>query len=154
MSDTAEARARLMRIFSDPANLPAATRHLGFEIADVDPEANQIEAWFHAKPEFLNPNGSVQGGIVSAFLDEAMSLSVFIAMRMKAAVPTLEMKTSFLRPLMAGRARCVGRTLRVGRSVGFTEGQLFNEDGVLCATASATAAIKPFGDTTPRPDAQ
>jgi uncharacterized protein (TIGR00369 family) len=144
MADPEAARAKLMRILSDPANLPAATRHLGYELSDIDPTTSRVEAWFTAKPDFLNPNGSVQGGIVTAFLDEAMSLSVFVATHLKAAVPTLEMKTSFLRPLMTGRARCVGETLRLGRTVGFTEGKLYNEDGVLCATASATAAIRPF----------
>lgn len=150
---TAAARDKLMAILSDPANLPAATRHLGYELSDIDPETSRVEAWFTARPEFLNPNGSVQGGIVSAFLDEAMSLSVFVATHLKAAVPTLEMKTTFLRPLMSGRARCVGETVRLGRTVGFTQGSLFNEDGVLCATASATAAIRPFEEASPHSDA-
>ena len=90
---------------------------------------------------------------MSAFLDEAMSLSVFVATHLKAAVPTLEMKTTFLRPLMTGKARCVGETVRLGKTVGFTEGRLFNADGVLCATASATAAIRPFEENRPQGDA-
>ena len=152
MSDPAKARVKLMAILSDPANLPAATRHLGYELADIDPQTNRVEVWFTGRAEFRNPNGSVQGGIVSAFLDEAMSLSLFVATHLKAGVPTLEMKTTFLRPLMSGRARCVGETVRLGRSVGFTEGRLFNEDGVLCATASATAAIRPFAEQAPEGD--
>jgi uncharacterized protein (TIGR00369 family) len=142
-------RDDLLKIMANPAFIPAATKHLGFELIDADPETGRIEAWFTAIPEFLNPNGSVQGGIVSAFLDEAMSFSVFVKTGLKAAVPTLEMKTSFLRPLMTGRARCIGQTLRLGTTVGFTEGQLFNEDGVLCATASATAAIRALEEGTP-----
>lgn len=153
MGETASARDKLMAVLSDPDNLPAATQHLGYQLSDIDPETSRVEAWFTAKPEFLNPNGSVQGGLVSAFLDEAMSLSVFVATHLKAAVPTLEMKTTFLRPLMTGRARCVGETVRLGRSVGFTEGRLYNEDGVLCATASATAAIRPFEETAAKRDA-
>jgi uncharacterized protein (TIGR00369 family) len=153
MSEASAAREKLMRVLSDPANLPAVTKHLGYELADIDPETSRVEAWFTAQPEFLNPNASVQGGLVTAFLDEAMSLSLFVATHMKAAVPTLEMKTSFLRPLMTGQARCVGETLRLGRSVGFTQGWLYNEDGVLCATASATAAIRPFEETRPGADA-
>jgi uncharacterized protein (TIGR00369 family) len=142
-------RDDLLKIMANPAFIPAATKHLGFELIDADPETGRIEAWFTAIPEFLNPNGSVQGGIVSAFLDEAMSFSVFVKTGLKAAVPTLEMKTSFLRPLMTGRARCIGTTVRLGSTVGFTEGQLFNEDGVLCATASATAAIRALEEGTP-----
>lgn len=144
MDDPAEARDKILALLRDPANLPAATRHLGCDLTDVDVTTNTVEAWFTGKPEFRNPNGSVQGGIVTAFLDEAMSLALFVSTRMKAAVPTLEMKTSFLRPMMSERARVVGRVVRLGSSVGFTEGWLYNEDGVLCATASATAAIRPF----------
>lgn len=142
-------REDLFAAISNPDFIPACTKHLGFELIDADPETGRIEAWFTAIPDFLNPNGSVQGGIVTAFLDEAMSFSVFVATGLKAAVPTLEMKTSFLRPLMTGRARCVGETVRLGKTVGFTEGQLFNEDGVLCATASATAAIRSFEEGAP-----
>jgi len=142
-------RDDLLKIMANPAFIPACTQHLGFELIDADPETGRIEAWFTAIPEFLNPNGSVQGGIVSAFLDEAMGFSVFVKTGLKAAVPTLEIKTSFLRPLMTGRARCIGETVRLGKTVGFTEGQLFNEDGVLCATASATAAIRALEEGTP-----
>jgi uncharacterized protein (TIGR00369 family) len=144
-------RDDLLKIMANPAFIPACTQHLGFELIDADPETGRIDAWFTARPEFLNPNGSVQGGIVSAFLDEAMSFSVFVKTGLKAAVPTLEMKTSFLRPLMTSRARCIGETVRLGTTVGFTEGQLFNEDGVLCATASATAAIRALEEGAPLP---
>jgi len=137
-------RDKLMAILSAPENLPPATKHLGYELSDLDPDTGRVECWFTARPEFRNPNGSVQGGIVSAFLDEAMSLSALVSAHLKAAVPTLEMKTTFLRPLMSDRCRCIGETVRLGRSVGFTEGRLFNADGILCATASATAAIRPF----------
>lgn len=144
MTDHAAASAKVLAILSDPANIPAVTKHLGLELTRVDTETNDMEAEFTVRPEFRNPNGSCQGGIVSAFLDEIMSLSLFVAGRMKSGVPTLEMKTTYLRPLMTDRARCVGRTVRQGRSVGFTEGQLFDENGKLCATATATAAIRPF----------
>lgn len=146
MTQTPLAKADLIALFSDSQNLPAATRHFGFSLVDIDPEAGWVEAWFEAKPDFLNPNGSIQGGIVTGFLDEAMSLSAFIAGELKCAVPTLEMKTSFLRPLMTDRARARGQVVRLGSSVIFTEGWLWNADCVLCATASATAARRPFTD--------
>ncbi|MFP4520165.1 MAG: PaaI family thioesterase [Oceanicaulis sp.] len=148
MADT-NTRDTLMAVLSAPENLPAATKHLGYQLSDLDPETGRVEAWFTVRPDFRNPNGSCQGGLVSAFLDEAMSLSVFLSTHLKAAVPTLEMKTTFLRPLMSDRCRCVGETVRLGKTVGFTEGRLFNADGVLCATASATAAIRSLEDGAP-----
>lgn len=144
MSASKSRRDELATLFSDPAHLPAVTRHFGFSLIELDPDAHWVEAWFEARPDFRNPNGSVQGGIVTGFLDEAMSLSAFIAGDLMAAVPTLEMKTSFLRPLMTDRARARGQVVRLGSSVAFTEGWLWNSDGVLCATATATAALRPF----------
>ncbi len=145
-------RDDLINIMANPAFVPAVTKHLGMDVFDADPESGRIDAWFSAKPEFLNPNGSVQGGIVTAFLDEAMSFSIFVRTGLKAAVPTLEMKTTFLRPLKSLRARCIGETVRLGSSVGFTQGELYNEDGVLCATATATVAIRPLKEGTPLSD--
>ncbi|TGY88184.1 PaaI family thioesterase [Marinicauda algicola] len=133
-----------MALFSDAAHIPPASRLFGFELLDLDPEQRWVEAKFTARDEFLNPNGSVQGGIVTGFLDEAMSLAAFIASDLTAAVPTLEMKTSFLRPLFKGECRARGTVLRLGRSVAFTEGRLFDAEGALCATASATCAIRPL----------
>ncbi len=144
MSGTPSRRDDLLALFSDQTRMPAATRHFGFSLIDLHPEERWVEAWFEARPEFLNPNGSTQGGIVTGFLDEAMSLSALIAGDLKFAVPTLEMKTSFLRPLMTDRARARGQVVRLGSSVAFTEGWLWNADGVLCATASATAALRPY----------
>lgn len=137
------AKDRLRALFSSPEALPAVSRLFGFELIDLDPDARWVEAKFTAREDFLNPNGTVQGGIVTGFLDEAMSLAAFVASDLTAAVPTLEMKTSFLRPLFKGECRARGSVARLGRSVAFTEGRLFNGEGELCATASATCAIRP-----------
>jgi len=133
-------------MFADVDRLPAATRHLGFELIELNEQEHSVEAYFTGRPEFRNPNGSIQGGIVTGFLDEVMSFAAFMACDLNAAVPTLEMKTSFLRPLMTDRARAKGRVVRLGSSVIFTEGWLYNADGVLCATATATAARRPFNE--------
>jgi len=147
--DTAQAAPALTpeavrAVFGDPSLLPAATRHLGFELLDFDVEAQWVEAAFTAKPEFLNPNGTVQGGIVTAFLDEVMSGAAFLAAGMKSGVPSIEMKTMFLRPLYEGRCTARGQVQRLGRSVCFLEGRLYSAEGKLCATGTATSAIVPL----------
>ncbi|PWE17588.1 hypothetical protein DDZ18_07940 [Marinicauda salina] len=142
MSRTPLDKETVRRLLTDPENIPEATRLFGFELIDIDPEAGWAEAAFHARREFLNPNGSVQGGIVTGFLDEAMSVAAFVMANMEARVPTLEMKTSFLRPLGEGRCTARGEVVRLGRSVAFTQGRLFDAEGALCATATATAAVR------------
>lgn len=141
MSDTLSAQD-IRALLQDPANAPPATRFLGVEITAIDVDKGRIELRSAARPELLNPNGSVQGGIVSAYLDEAMSLALIVAVRFGAAVPTLEMKTSFLRPLINGPFRFEGEVVRVGTTVGFTEGRAYDAQERLCAIATATAAIR------------
>ena len=99
---------------------------------------------FEAREHFCNPRGAIQGGIVTAFLDEAMSVSLFIHAGLIYTTPTLEIKTSFLAPLFPGPCEGLGQVIRKGRSVGFIEGKLFDSDGKLCAVASATSALRPL----------
>jgi uncharacterized protein (TIGR00369 family) len=58
--------------------------------------------------------------------------------------PTLEMKTTFLRPGLPGPMRGVGRVLKWGRTFAFTEGELYDGEGRLLAKASGTAVPTPF----------
>jgi hypothetical protein len=44
-------------------------------------------------------------------LDEAMAIAGIVAGQMAFAVPTLELKTTFLRPCPAGPGPCPGRAL-------------------------------------------
>ena len=67
------AKDRLRALFSDPESLPAASRLFGFELIDLDPDQRWVAARFFARDEFLNPNGTVQGGIVTGFSGPAGS---------------------------------------------------------------------------------
>ena len=73
-----------------------------------------------------------------------MSVAGLITSGMTHVVPTLEMKTSFLRPAMPGGLRALGRVLKWGRTICFTEGELYDGQGRLLAKATGTAIPTPF----------
>ena len=79
-----------------------------------------------------------------AMLDECMSVACMVASGMTAVAPTLEMKTSFLRPGKPGELRGVGRVIRWGRTIAFTEGEIYDAEGRLLAKATGTAQPTPF----------
>jgi uncharacterized protein (TIGR00369 family) len=54
------------------------------------------------------------------------------------------MKTSFFRPAMPGPLRGVGKVVRWGRTIAFTEGEIFDPQGRLVAKATGTAVPTPF----------
>ena len=126
-------------------NQPASTRTLGFRMVAVSQTEMKVEAAFDAKAEYLaNPMGQIQGGFITAMLDEVMSVACMVASKMTCVAPTLEMKTSFLRPALPGELRGVGRVVKWGRTIAFTEGEIFDADGRLLAKATGTAMPTPF----------
>jgi molybdopterin converting factor subunit 1 len=104
----------------------------------------EVEIEFMGRPEFLNPTGSVQGGFLTAMLDKAMGAAAFTLLEPGLALPTLEIKTSFMRPARPGTLTCKARVIRRGRSIVFTEALLEDDRGARVATATATALIAPL----------
>ena len=128
-------------------NQPTGSQTLGYRMLSVSQATMTVEVEFDAKAELLsNPMRQVQGGYLCAMLDECMSVACMVASKMTHVAPTLEMKTSFLRPAAFGKLRGVGRVIKWGRTVAFTEGELFDPEGRLLAKASGTAVPTPFNN--------
>ena len=126
-------------------NQTASTRTLGFRMVAVSQTEMKVEAAFDAKAEYLaNPMGQIQGGFITAMLDEVMSVACMVASKMTCVAPTLEMKTSFLLPALPGELRGVGRVVKWGRTIAFTEGEIYDAEGRLLAKATGTAIPTPF----------
>lgn len=126
-------------------NQPTGSQTLGFQMVAVSQAEKMVEVAFDAKAELLlNPMKQIQGGYLCAMLDEAMSVACMVASGMTHVAPTLEMKTSFLRPAMPGQIKGIGRVVKWGRSIAFTEGELYDPEGRLLAKATGTALPTPF----------
>jgi len=137
--------AEILARFQNSKGFAPATRTLGVRIVAIDQAARRVDVEFDARAEVLaNPMGQVQGGIVCAMLDEAMSVAVAVASRLTCFAPTLEMKTSFLRPAMPGKLLAIGSVVKWGRTIAFTEGALYDPNGELLARASGTVMPTPM----------
>lgn len=108
--------------------------HLGFELARwADGEA---EIRFDPAPEHLNSFLVVHGGATMTLLDVVMAHAARSVQQDMGCV-TIEMKTSFMqaaRGALIGRGRLLHRTA----TMAFTEGQVFDAQGRLCAHATGT----------------
>jgi uncharacterized protein (TIGR00369 family) len=120
---------------------PRVAATLGMKITRVDAEAGVVEADFEAKPEFTNPVGNVQGGILAAMLDDTMGPALACQLAAGEFAPTLNLNISFLKPAKPGKLRGVGRVVRKGKDVCYLAGEL-SQNGELVATATATALIR------------
>ena len=120
---------------------PPCAKTLGTEFIQVDGERGIVEAKFEAKPEFLNPAGTVQGGFLAAMLDDTMGPALIATLDAGEYAPTVNLNVQFHRPAKAGSLRSVGRVVMRGKEICQLSGELFQNDKIV-ATATATAVIR------------
>lgn len=130
-----------------------ASRYLGLEILEADKESRTVKVAFNAGPDLCNMWGGIQGGMVAAMLDDVMSLAVGLDLEWGQISPTLELKVSMLNAARPGRIIGTGRVIKRGKSVGFIEGELVDEEGRLLATGSSTATFVTLKKKTPSGEA-
>lgn len=131
--------------FQRTKNQPTGSQTLGFRLVAVSQADKSVEVEFEAKAELLlNPMKQVQGGYLCAMLDECMSVACMVASGMTHVAPTAEMKTTFFRPAAPGKLKGIGKVAKWGRTIAFTEGELYDAEGRLLAKATGTAVPTPF----------
>lgn len=120
---------------------PAAVT-LGKRVIKKDAGRGYIRASFEADDSFLNRDGRIFGGFLSAMLDGLCGHAVRLT-HDEPGTPqvTLELKTSFVGRADKGTLTGEGWVRHRGRSIAFVEGELRNENGDLVAKASATFKI-------------
>ncbi|MEO1553762.1 MAG: PaaI family thioesterase [Pseudomonadota bacterium] len=136
--------AEMLARFQNSKKRPPCSETLGMRLVEVEQANQRIRMDFDVPGMFTNPTGAVQGGFIAAMMDEAMSTCCIIASNVTMTAPTLEMKTSYLRRLMPGKASVEARILKWGRSAAFMEAECFDGAGGLVAKATATAIPMPF----------
>ena len=136
--------AEMLARFQNSKKRPPCSETLGMRLADLNQDKQWVKMEFDVSSSFANPTGAVQGGFIAAMLDEAMSTAVIIASNVTMTAPTLEMKTSYLRRLMPGKASVEARILKLGKSAAFMEADCFDAEGELVARATATAIPMAF----------
>ena len=95
---------------------------------------------FLATPQMCHSEVIVQGGFITAMVDTAMAYAAMGMSHGRIAVPTLEIKVSFLKAGNPGEMVAKGRVVRMGRRVGFLEAELYQGDALI-ATSSSTVRL-------------
>jgi uncharacterized protein (TIGR00369 family) len=121
--------------------LPPVAMLLGWTLEQVDPDAGTIVVRFDARPEFTNPVGNIQGGILASMLDDTMGPALVATLPPAQFAPTLEMKVSYFAPAKVGPIWGRGRVVHAGRTNAFVEADLVDPHDKLIARASATVRI-------------
>jgi acyl-coenzyme A thioesterase PaaI-like protein len=93
------------------ARQPPTGRLFNMQVLAVDVEAQSVRMSFEPGESLTNPRGTIQGGIVTAMLDDCAAYAGIIALGEPGFIASLEVKTSFLAPaypgLLYGEGRCL-----------------------------------------------
>jgi len=125
----------------DDFTMPPCARLLGWRLLDARPEEGWIRLGFEGKPEFCNPAGFIQGGLLSAMLDDTMGPAVLVMSEGRLYTTTISMTVNFLAPAKPGLIIAEAKVTQLGKTIAFVAGKLTAEDGTLLATASATERL-------------
>jgi|TARA_B110000971_G_scaffold215458_1_gene248924 uncharacterized protein (TIGR00369 family) len=120
---------------------PPSVNTLEGYATEFDTRSNTLEMSFVAKPEFCHSGDIVQGGYITGMLDAVMAYSVFGCPKVDAQVATLELKVSFFSTGNSGKLRGIGRISKLGRSISFLSGELYQGEKQI---AAATSTVKMF----------
>jgi uncharacterized protein (TIGR00369 family) len=125
----------------DQFDAPPCSRLLGWHVLEADPDAGWIRIGFDGRAAFCNPAGFIQGGILTAMLDDTMGPAVFIKTQGRLYTATISMSVNFLSPAKVGLITGEARVVQLGKTIAFIEGKLSDAHDTVLATASASARL-------------
>lgn len=120
---------------------PPVSKLLGWKVLRADAGSGAAEVEFQAPAEFTTTGGRVQGGMLTAMLDEAMYAAICTLLETHEYAPTISLNVSFLAPAAAGRLLARTKVQHRGRSIAFVEGELSDREGRTVARATASCRI-------------
>lgn len=116
---------------------------LGARISEAEPGRVVLE--LEAGPQHRHGGGVVQGGVIAQIADAAMGMSLGTLQEDGLWNTTIELKINFIRPVISGRIRAVGRVVEMKKTLFFSEADVLDEQGRLVARASSTCMPVPEG---------
>jgi len=125
--------------------MPPCAELLGWKLLDARTDEGWIKIGFEGRREFCNPAGFVQGGMLSAMLDDTMGPAVFAMTEGKLYTSTISMTVNFLSPAKPGPITGEARVTQLGKTVAFVEAKLMADDGTVLATATSNARLTESG---------
>ena len=125
---------------------PNIAKALNAKTLEYNEDLGTLSVTFEVGDRFLNPAGNIQGGILTAMLDAVMGPCNGMVLGDNQFAPTLNINVSFINAAKPGKFIGKAKVLKKGRTICYLEGQLFDSDNNLVATATATSTTVDFSN--------
>ena len=121
------------------ANDVPVARLIGFEVKDI---ANgRATVILSAGPQHANPMGTLHGGVLCDIADAAMGVAFASTLAPDESFTTVELKINFFRPVWQAQLKAEATVLQRGRTVGYVECNITDEQNSLIAKAASTCMV-------------
>ena len=122
----------------DSQETPKFLEMLGSKGFEYDDELSTSAMRFLISKDLTHSNGTiVQGGFITAMLDAAMAHLIILKRNGEVNPLSLNINVNFIAPGAPGDFVAKGEITKMGKSIAFTSGELYQGD-ILIATATAT----------------
>lgn len=112
---------------------------IGFSLAEAG--EGRAVVTLEAGPQHANPMGTLHGGILCDIADAAMGIAFTSTLGTTESFTTVELKINFFRPVWKAQLRAEGKVVRRGKTVGYVECEVTDENGRAVAKASSTCLV-------------
>ena len=125
---------------------PQTIATFGAEIIEVSTERALLRYAF--RPEWCNPRGSVQGGMLCVFLSDAIVYALLGRQDQVKSVPfaAMGLSTHFLRPITQGCFDAIGTVIRIGAKMIFAEATIVQGEKLIAKASSTLIFISSLSD--------
>jgi uncharacterized protein (TIGR00369 family) len=119
-------------------SMPVA-KLIGFELAEAG--GGRAVVTLEAGPQHTNPMGTLHGGILCDIADTAMGIAFTSTLAASESFTTVELKINYFRPVWKAQLKAEGKVVRRGKTVGYVECEISDENGRAIAKASSTCLV-------------
>jgi uncharacterized protein (TIGR00369 family) len=136
-SNNPEAAHPLVRKVLDAK--PPIAELIGFEVVQIG-EGRAIGT-LQAGPQHANPMGTLHGGVLCDMADAAMGMAFASTLAPDESFTTIALSINFFRPVWQARLKAEARVINRGKSVGYLECDVTDQDGKHIARANSTCFV-------------
>jgi len=118
---------------------PPIAELIGFEVVEVGD--GRAVGSLQAGPQHANPMGTLHGGVLCDIADAAMGMAFASTLAPDESFTTISLSINFFRPVWQAQLRAEARVINRGKTVGYLECDVTDQDGKRVAKATSTCFV-------------
>jgi len=112
---------------------------IGFTVGEIG--EGRATGSFQSGPRHANPMGTLHGGVLCDLADAAMGLAFASTLADDESFTTMDLHIHFFRPIWQAQLRAEARVIQRGKTTGYIECDVQDENGKQVAKASSRCLV-------------